>query len=369
MAVRPRTNAQISRDRAAGSRRLRRIPGAKAARRWHALCYNRQDGAAMTAATAIDGIPALVLALDGAGRINLWNRRLEELTGFGRDEMLGRAGTDLVQGAGPRPLAIKGGGQRLVRWEHAAVPSGDGTSLTLAVGTDVTDDAELAARVRRADRLAAVGTLASGLAHEVRNPLNAALLQLTLLRRRLDQPVPSLDAIRPTAALVEQELQRLDRMVDDFIAFAQPRPLDLRPTDLASLCRTVAAVLGPDTEAAGVRLELDLSADVPALPADPERLQHVLLNLARNALDAMPAGGDLTLRLRRTTGGAQLEVTDTGHGFPEGAPVFDAFFTTKASGTGLGLSIVHRIVTDHGGTIAVKSRPGNTSFTVTLPAA
>jgi signal transduction histidine kinase len=323
----------------------------------------------MTAATAIDGMPALVLALDGGGRIHLWNRRLEEVTGFGRAEMLGQEAADLIQGSGPRPLEMKGGGQRLVRWERALLPSDDGTSVTLAVGTDVTDEEENAARVRRADRLAAVGTLASGLAHEVRNPLNAALLQLTLLRRRMDQPGQPLDAIRPAAALVEQELQRLDRMVDDFIAFAQPRPLDLRPTDLGSLCRTVAAALGPETEAAGVRMQLELSADVPALPADPERLQHVLLNLARNALDAMPEGGELTLRLRRTKNGVQLEVTDTGHGFPESAPVFDAFFTTKATGTGLGLSIVHRIVTDHGGTIAVKSRPGNTAFTVTLPAA
>lgn len=320
----------------------------------------------MTAASVIDGLPALVLALDEGGRIQLWNRRLEDVTGFARAEMIGREASTVIDGVAPRPLAIKGGGHRLVRWERAVLPSDDGV-LTLAVGTDVTDEQEIAARTRRADRLAAVGTLAAGLAHEVRNPLNAALLQLTLLRRRMERADSSPETIRPVAAMVEQELQRLDRMVDDFIAFAQPRPLDLRPTDLGSLCQTMVTALTGEAESAGVRLAVDLADGVPVLPADPERLQQVLLNLARNALDAMPDGGELTLRVRATDGGVALDVADTGNGFPENAPVFDAFFTTKPNGTGLGLSIVHRIVSDHGGTISVRSKPGETCFTILLP--
>jgi signal transduction histidine kinase len=218
----------------------------------------------------------------------------------------------------------------------------------------------------RADRLAAMGTLAAGLAHEVRNPLNAALLQLALLRRRLERPDCQPATLVPVADLVEQELQRLGRLVDDFIAFAQPRPLALRPTDLGSLCRTIATLLAPDAARAGVQLHLDL-APVAPLPADPDRLQHVLLNLARNSLEAMPEGGALHLRVRPGQRSVDIEVCDTGPGFPENTPVFDAFFTTKAQGTGLGLSIVHRIVTDHGGSVRVRSRPGDTCFTVSLP--
>jgi signal transduction histidine kinase len=329
---------------------------------------HRPEETRMTAADAIDGLPALVLALDQEGRITMWNRGLEELTGFGREEMRGLPAGSLVEGPSPTPLRLKEGGERLVRWHRAPLTSDDGAPMTFAVGTDVTDEQQALAQTRRADRLDAVGTLASGLAHEIRNPLNAALLQLTLLRRRLERPDATPETLRPAAAMVEHELHRLDRMVDDFIAFAQPRPLNLRPTDLASLCRTVAATVAPDAEAGRVRVRLEVPEQVTALPADPERLQQVLLNLARNALEAMPDGGELVLRVRREARTAEIDVVDTGHGFPEHAPVFDAFFTTKTTGTGLGLSVVHRIVSDHAGTITARSRPGETCFTVALPA-
>jgi signal transduction histidine kinase len=312
----------------------------------------------------MDRLAALVVGLDAAGRITFWNRRLEELTGYGRDEMLGKPGEALVAGVGPRPLPTKSGGQRQVRWQRS--PGPDGASY--AVGTDVTDAEESLATARRADRLTAVGTLAAGLAHEVRNPLNAALLQLAVLRRRLERPDCQPASLHPVADLVEHELQRLDRLVSDFIAFAQPGPLDLRPTDVGSLCRTIANILAVESERTGVTLRLDIGEGIPVILADPDRLQHVLLNLARNALEAMPAGGDLTLRVRPAPRAVEIDVADTGPGFPESAPVFDAFFTTKPSGTGLGLSIVHRIVADHGGTVRVRSRPGDTCFTVVLPA-
>jgi signal transduction histidine kinase len=315
----------------------------------------------------IDAFPALFMALDGNGRIALWNRRLEEVTGFDRTSMIGQPGREMIQGPGPRPLAVKDGGRRLVRWECSGSDDATPPALTLAVGTDVTDEHEARLRATRADRLSAVGTLAAGLAHEVRNPLNAALLQLTVLRRRLDRPDCQPATVQPVAAVIEQELQRLDRLVDDFIAFAQPRALHLRPTDLASLCRTVGAALTPDAERGGVRLAFDLPERTPVLLADPDRLQHVLINLARNALDAMPGGGELSLRLRPVRDAVEIDVADTGPGFPEDTPVFDAFFTTKANGTGLGLSIVHRIVTDHGGTVSVRSQPGSTCFTISLP--
>jgi signal transduction histidine kinase len=320
----------------------------------------------MTAAemSVIDGLVAPVVALDASGTITFWNRRLEELTGYRRDEMIGQPGEALVGGSGARPLPVKGGGQRQVRWQRSEPLEGDGWSY--AVGTDVTEAEASLATAARADRLAAMGTLAAGLAHEVRNPLNAALLQLALLRRRLDRPDCQPATLAPVADLVELELQRVGRLVEDFIAFAQPRPLQLRPTDLASLCRTIATLLAPEAERAGVQLHLDVTP-APALPADPDRLQHVVLNLARNSLEAMRGGGALTLRLRPTPGAVELDVADTGPGFPESAPVFDAFFTTKSNGTGLGLSIVHRIVTDHGGTVRVRSKPGDTCFTVSLP--
>jgi signal transduction histidine kinase len=320
----------------------------------------------------VEAVPALVLALDGGGRIALWNRRLEEITGRSREEMIGQPGADLVGAGGVRPLATAGG-ERLVRWETAQVPgaSADGNGApetwTYAVGADVTAEQEMLRRTLRAERLAAVGTLAAGLAHEVRNPLNSAALQLEVLERRLAKGGATPESTLPVAALISEEIRRLERLVSEFLSFARPRPLELQPTALEDLCRDVIAFGAPEAQAAGVTVALEVAPGLPPLAADPERLRQVLRNLVRNAIEAMPDGGRLTVRVRRAGGGVEIDVADTGVGFGDEAPIFDAFFTTKPKGTGLGLSIVHRIVTDHGGTVRVRSRPGETCFTIALP--
>jgi signal transduction histidine kinase len=326
----------------------------------------------------VEAVPALVLALDGGGRIALWNRRLEEITGRSREEMIGQPGAELVGAGGVRPLATAGGGERLVRWETAQVPlpggsapsdggGGAGETWTYAVGADVTAEQEMLRRTLRAERLAAVGTLAAGLAHEVRNPLNSAALQLEVLERRLAKGGATPESTLPVAALISEEIRRLERLVSEFLSFARPRPLELQPTALEDLCRDVIAFGAPEAQAAGVTVALEVAPGLPPLAADPERLRQVLRNLVRNGIEAMPDGGRLTVRVRRAGGGVEIDVADTGVGFGDEAPIFDAFFTTKSKGTGLGLSIVHRIVTDHGGTVRVRSRPGDTCFTIALP--
>jgi signal transduction histidine kinase len=207
------------------------------------------------------------------------------------------------------------------------------------------------------------------MAHEVRNPLNSANLQLEVLMRRLDRGEARPETIRPVAQLVRDEIKRLEHLVNDFLAFAQPRPLETRPTDVGELCRGVLLLVSHEAEAAKIAATAALDP-VPLVDADPERLKQVLLNLVRNAIEAMPSGGALTLRTRRGDGGrsVEIDVSDTGQGFADEAPIFDAFFTTKVAGTGLGLTIVHRIVADHGGTVRVRSRPGDTTFTISLPA-
>jgi signal transduction histidine kinase len=139
---------------------------------------------------------------------------------------------------------------------------------------------------------------------------------------------------------------------------------------VGALIEAVAQLIRPEAEAAHVAVVTTVAPSLPAAAADPERLRQVLLNLTRNALEAMQeTGGRLTLRAKPGPETVDLEVEDDGPGFADDLPVFDAFFTTKDQGTGLGLSLVHRIVADHGGTIRVQSRPGRTCFTVTLPLA
>lgn len=320
--------------------------------------------------TVVEALPAFVLALDREGNIRLWNRRLEEVTGYSREEILGKSGLDLVgQGGGDRRLPLRQGGHRMARWQLAKFAGEQDELVTYAVGIDVTDEREMMRRTLLAERLAAVGTLAAGLAHEVRNPLNSATLQLQVLRRRLERGQSSAEALLPVMEVVHDEINRLDRLVTDFLAFARPHPLTLEPTILHELVASVAEQLRPEAEAVGVHIEVAVDPSTGTVEADPLRLRQVLLNLLRNAIEALTQRGTVTVRTQPADaeGYVSVLIEDTGPGIPEDAPIFDAFYTTKSSGTGLGLAIAHRIVQEHGGSIRFESRAGQTCFTVRLP--
>jgi len=202
----------------------------------------------------------------------------------------------------------------------------------------------------------------------VRNPLNSASLQLTLLERRVEKGDLSRKTVLGISQIVKDEIQRLERMVRDFLAFAQPRPIEPRSMSINDLVASVLLLIAPEAEATHVDTVTELDPALPEVWGDAERLRQVLLNLVRNALEAMARGGRLVVRSRRGQGAtAEVDVEDTGTGFAEDLPVFDAFFTTKEKGTGLGLAIVHRIVTDHGGSIRVRSGASGTCFSITLP--
>ena len=232
------------------------------------------------------------------------------------------------------------------------------------------DKERLAERTRRAEGLASLGTMAAGLAHEVRNPLNAAKLQLQLLQRKLGRPTgPDLTGAQAAAALVSNELNRLAVLVDEVLQFARPQPLRRSHVDLCETARTIVALAGPEAKLHGVDLRFSCSA-VAMADLDDERIKQVLINLVRNAVDACESkgGGNVLLRVETSAEGAVIKVEDDGPGLPDPkAPIFEPFYTTKPNGTGLGLSLVHRIVNDHGGTIGCESRPGRTVFCVTIP--
>jgi signal transduction histidine kinase len=283
--------------------------------------------------------------------------------------MIGRAGADLIGPGGDRILSLKSSDQRLVRWQLARLAGSSGAQSTYAVGIDVTRERDMLRRTLRAERLAAAGTLATGLAHEVRNPLNSATLQLQVLRRRLDRQQTDPRALTGVVDLVDQEIRRLDRLVSDFLAFARPRPLNLRAGDLAELVSAVAEQLRPEIESQNIGIELLLGAQNATTEFDAEQMRQVLINLMKNAIEAMSAGGVLTIRTLPADkeGYLAIQVEDTGVGYPNDAAIFDAFYTTKEGGTGLGLAIVHRVIQEHGGAISAESRPGRTCFTLRLP--
>ncbi len=213
----------------------------------------------------------------------------------------------------------------------------------------------------RDERIAALGTLASGLAHHLRNPLNAALLQLQVARRRVE---PSTGA---AIALAETELQRLTRILHDFETCLARAPIERHSICVAELWSSVCEQVRAAADANAIALRAELAPAVPAVQVDVARLTIALVHIARNAIEAMAAGGTLTFRTRRAGAMVELEIADTGPGIADPRAVFDAFYTTKPNGTGLGLTIVHKCVFDHGGTIRVASRPGCTGFVISLP--
>jgi signal transduction histidine kinase len=225
-------------------------------------------------------------------------------------------------------------------------------------------------RIMRTEKMAVLGTFASGLAHEVRNPLNSIGLQLSLLERRIGRVEPGIGLeMSELTRIIREEVKRLDELVGDFLLFSRTDRLKYRPASLDAVVEEVIQLLGPEAGAARVRLErTTVGASLPSLQMDAEKIKQVVINLVRNAIEAMPDGGLVTVEHGAVDGQARLVVRDTGPGLPEGVDVFQLFVTTKPKGTGLGLSIVQQIVLQHGGEITAASVAGKgAAFTVTLP--
>jgi signal transduction histidine kinase len=229
---------------------------------------------------------------------------------------------------------------------------------------------EAQARIIQSEKMAVVGTFASGLAHEIRNPLNSIALQLSILERRV-APLPAGVAgeIKELVGVIREEVKRLDNLVGDFLQFSRSNRVQHRPTALDALVDEVARLLRPEARAGGVSLRRQrIGEAIPDLRVDPEKMKQVVINLVQNAIEAMPGGGVVAVESGLVDGRAVVVVRDSGPGLPEGLDVFQLFVTTKAQGTGLGLSIAQQIVLEHGGEIAAVSEPGKgATFTVSLP--
>jgi two-component system sensor histidine kinase HydH len=235
---------------------------------------------------------------------------------------------------------------------------------------DITEVSRLELQLRRADKLAALGTLASGVAHEVKNPLYAVNLNLHLLTTELESSHPSQAEIKSYLDILRSEIQRIHRIVENFLRFSRPSLPEVKPLDLNALIERILSLVAFEAADHRINMETHLDPTLDSVPADEGQLTQVLLNFIINAVQAMPSGGTLTVSSQHENGWAHVTVKDTGEGIkPEVLPhVFDPYFTTRSSGVGLGLAITHRIVEGHRGTIDVESTAGKgTVMTVRLP--
>ena len=233
------------------------------------------------------------------------------------------------------------------------------------------------ARSRQAQRTlhdqeqsALVGTIASGIAHEIRNPLSTLRMNLQLLREDWADPITEREQKgRRRIDVLLRETERLESVVSDFVRFASGHALRLERTDLSQLAGELLDFLAPQAERARVTLARELHRPLPAVDADPNLLRQAVVNLLVNALQALPHGGEVAVRTREEGPWVKLEVADNGPGIPPEhlEKIFNLYFSTKPGGTGLGLPMVKKIVEEHRGTVDVQTQPGRgTAFTLCL---
>jgi signal transduction histidine kinase len=228
---------------------------------------------------------------------------------------------------------------------------------------------QVATQLDVATRLAAISRLTSGVAHEIKNPLNAILLRLDLLKARL---AGADEEIAQELEVLSREVLRLNRVVTTFLDFSRPVEVHFTEVDLGALVREMAELIRPQAEEANIRIEVDTPGAPALLRGDPDLLKQAVLNLMTNAVEAMAAaGGQLRLTVSRTGRRWLLEVADTGPGIPEAlrGKVFQLYFTSKARGSGIGLAMAYRAAQLHNGTISFTSETGRgTTFRLELPA-
>ena len=312
---------------------------------------------ANAAAAALIGKPVAEIeggALVALGNVD-WGGLMAELEG--RDEVLEREAV----------LADPGGRGVPVGIAASRIVNSDGGFLGhLFLLRDLRELRRLQDQVRRNERLSALGNLAAGVAHEIRNPLSSIKGFATYLAGKVQ------GQDQEAARAMVQETDRLNRVVSEVLEFARPGELKLHEEDLEAVVERALRLARADVAAKGIAVEFTRDGRLPSIPLDPERMTQALLNLFLNAVQAMGQGGVLRISTARdqAEGIVSLRIEDTGQGMPPEVlgDIFNPYFTTKPSGTGLGLAIVHRIVERHGAAIKVESAVGRgTVFTIELP--
>ncbi len=332
---------------------------------------------------------ALVIVLDREGRILRFNRACEATTGYSSEEVMGRYVWDLFivpdEVAGVKTVferlrsgeprnhyenywMRKDGLPRQISWSNTVIADSSGkVDYVVSSGLDITDFKAIQEQLRETERVAELGTLASGMAHEIGTPMNVILGRAEyLLQRTTDE------GMKKGLTTIVTQIERITKVMNQLLAFARRKTPERRPVDLAEIVEDSLEMFQERIADSRITVDKAIEANIPLVHADRDQLMQVLINLMMNSFHAMPDGGRLRLSLDREKGHVRLGVSDTGHGMPEEirAKVFEPFFTTKdfGKGTGLGLTVVKGIIEEHGGSIAVESAVGKgTTFQIRLP--
>lgn len=332
----------------------------------------------------VENIPSGIVTVDTEGRVSLINETACSILGVGKEDVTGRPVEEVLAGLDPgsgsrglpmqRPEIVfrrSDGAEIFLGFSSSPMKDAGGAVIgSVVIFQDLTPVKQMEERIRIADRLAGVGELAAGLAHEIRNPLASITGSSQMLRETPDLGETS----RTLLDIIERESTRLNGLISDFLVYAGPKLKNVGPVEMAAVAaEIVEAVRAGEAREKGVTVENPATRD-SFVEGDAEQLRQVLWNLVRNAVQATPRGGTVTLDLLSQFRHGQryvvIAVSDTGAGIAPDVlgKIFNPFFTSKEEGTGLGLSISQRIVHYHRGFIDVRSSPGSGSvFSVFLP--
>jgi len=331
----------------------------------------------------LDTLEQAVVGLDRERRVVYHNRRLEELLGVGPGALIGVPGARLFPGADARWL--KGASRELREFKleaegreftlkAEALPMRDeeGDPLGSVILGEAISESEDGEFQKKIDRLVSLGELSAYVAHEIRNPLTGIRTTVQFVGSKFKPQDPRREDLDD----VIRELDRIEQIITGLLMFARPPAAQPQPCDLHEVLGKTLDLVGVQFEDAQVQVERAFSEDLPSVIADPDLTQQVFLNLALNAVQAMPEGGRLTVstgtrRYRTRRSMVDVSFTDTGVGIPKELMerIFDPFFTTRSMGTGLGLSISVQIVREAGGVITAKNNSGGgATMRVSFPA-
>lgn len=332
-----------------------------------------------------------VVSIDRRGCIVLFNQSAERIFGYRAEEIIGRKVNTLMA----EPYAAEHD-EYIERYERTGEAKAIGQIRTVtarrkdgmlfpielsvteieidenvhyaAFIRDISDKVELQKQLVESEKLAAIGGTAAKIGHEIANPLNGIYLTLQLIEQRLSRQASVDERVTGDVLRIKKEIGRLNQLVQEFRTLSRQQDYHFRPMNLAPLLNETLDLQQLVLEARSIVISRDIADDLPWVLVDEDRMKQALLNLIKNAGEAMPNGGTLTVAARASDGSVAIHIKDTGIGIAPGSDVFQPFFTTKKEGTGLGLIIVRQIILAHRGTIVYDSEPGEgTTFHITLP--
>ena len=259
---------------------------------------------------------------------------------------------------------------RIIQIANRVIQTDDMRFLDIVL-RDVTEEKRAQARLRRSESLASMTTMAAGIAHEIKNPLAAMQIHLQLLKKAFSKKGSlTLDDAQRYINVLDEEIDHLNGIAVDFLFAVRPMDVSLKKQRIEPVIRALEDFVRPELEENGIRFVVRIDPFLPQLMLDSNYLRQALLNIVKNAENAMEGGGRLDIIVSGEGDNVRIAVRDTGCGIDQEhlAKIFEPYFTTKASGTGLGLTVVYKIIKEHGGDISVESTVGQgTTFYITLP--